>query len=779
MTNGDCGTVDVGGIRFYDLYTPALPVGDYRVDAIQTVSAPSVNEDYSASQTFSIAGPRWSLPAGDVFSVFPPSQAAGQFEQFLPHVVLSNPAVPWERDVFAGHDPSEQLPWMAVLVFPDGEQIGGAPALQAGPSTQSLSDLFTAPGASVLWPALTAEWYENAIIATGVCTTIDLSPAAFTAFVPGIDALPYLAHARQVDPTAKDSDVLRIAGDGWYSVVVASRLPTPGTSAPVGHSAHLVSLEGFTDYIDGTATLPARASTVRMISLCSWTFNCLPDGGESFEALATGLTTGATGQPTSTAFALPYTLPGTPDTSQQLAASALEQGYVPLSYQTRSGECTFGWYRGPASPIAVPRFVAQMPTFGTASAAMIYDKPQGVFDISYAVAWEIGRMLGLSDSAFACALVSWRREGHRLIDLILERGSQVPALQGFDPDDPDAVTEQSLLDTIRAYAISDDFMHYLIGELGTQLAPADGVPVQGSALTPFPPYSSLTPPQGNPQTIADVIALPEVQQAVREAGGAGLAAIADWLAQRYLLIGVPFAALVANADLLPPESVRFFHVDVNWLDTLIEGALSTGIESSRDIFYQDLMRDLVYNTALGAVNGVRLALLGQGTDEPPTDDPPEMAGVLLRSALVTGWPGLEIRGWTGDPDTSTEIPLLRMDRLTAGVMLCLWPQVPTVVTVDEPSEGIAFGFEDPPTGNGDWLYLRSLDESDYGTPLDPTKYGVDPSQAIGSDRVVSVSSLLTEISGALPGSPQLAPRDFAVELIRPPERIVFGAGSAT
>ena len=43
MTNGDCGTVDVGGIRFYDLYTPALPVGDYRVDAIQTVSAPSVN----------------------------------------------------------------------------------------------------------------------------------------------------------------------------------------------------------------------------------------------------------------------------------------------------------------------------------------------------------------------------------------------------------------------------------------------------------------------------------------------------------------------------------------------------------------------------------------------------------------------------------------------------------------------------------------------------------------------------------------------------------------
>lgn len=148
--------------------------------------------------------------------------------------------------------------------------------------------------------------------------------------------------------------------------------------------------------------------------------------------------------------------------------------------------------------------------------------------------------------------------------------------------------------------------------------------------------------------------------------------------------------------------------------------------------------------------------------------------MLLRSALVPGWPGLEVRAWDGTPDHSTEIPLLRMERLSAGVMLCLWPQVPTAVVVDEPREGIAFGFEDPPKGEGDWLYLRSMDESDYGTALDPTQYGLDASGVIDANRFVSLGGLRHAISEKLPGTPTLTPRDFAVQMIKEPERGVFG-----
>jgi hypothetical protein len=64
---------------------------------------------------------------------------------------------------------------------------------------------------------------------------------------------------------------------------------------------------------------------------------------------------------------------------------------------------------------------------------------------------------------------------------------------------------------------------------------------------------------------------------------------------------------------LPPESVRFFYLDPNWLATLVEGALSIGIESSRDVLYQDLMKDLIWNTTFKAVHQLRdRDLEGQG-----------------------------------------------------------------------------------------------------------------------------------------------------------------------
>src|SRR5215469_3847344 len=56
----------------------------------------------------------------------------------------------------------------------------------------------------------------------------------------------------------------------------------------------------------------------------------------------------------------------------------------------------------------------------------------------------------------------------------------------------------------------------------------------------------------------------------------------QWLARLRLLEGVPFAYLVADSLLLPPESIRFFYVDRNWTDALIQGALSAGTANSAD-----------------------------------------------------------------------------------------------------------------------------------------------------------------------------------------------------
>src|SRR5262245_4406986 len=70
-----------------------------------------------------------------------------------------------------------------------------------------------------------------------------------------------------------------------------------------------------------------------------------------------------------------------------------------------------------------------------------------------------------------------------------------------------------------------------------------------------------------------------------EEDGAIPAELREWLVRLRLLDGVPFAYLVADTELLPEESIRFFYVDRRWTDALVQGALSVGTVNSDDRTY--------------------------------------------------------------------------------------------------------------------------------------------------------------------------------------------------
>ena len=55
-----------------------------------------------------------------------------------------------------------------------------------------------------------------------------------------------------------------------------------------------------------------------------------------------------------------------------------------------------------------------------------------------------------------------------------------------------------------------------------------------------------------------------------------------FLARLRLLHGVPFSYLVPDAELLPPESIRFFYIDRAWTDALVQGVLSVGTITTAD-----------------------------------------------------------------------------------------------------------------------------------------------------------------------------------------------------
>ncbi len=55
-----------------------------------------------------------------------------------------------------------------------------------------------------------------------------------------------------------------------------------------------------------------------------------------------------------------------------------------------------------------------------------------------------------------------------------------------------------------------------------------------------------------------------------------------FLSQLQLLINVPVNYLIPDIKMLPPESMRFFYYDQNWIDALLDGAYSIGRSPSQD-----------------------------------------------------------------------------------------------------------------------------------------------------------------------------------------------------
>jgi hypothetical protein len=824
----DCVSLGEGGVRFYDNYVPTLGAGDYLVNVAQQVNPlnADIDDSWTASQVFSVAGPRYVVPPDDFFSISPPQNAQGVFDQFLPHVVLAARDLPWERNVFEDDDPELQTPWLALLLFVDDEEIEGQPSLLAPAVTgwlrnQTMSASLTAydlhhhdSGDGILWPELQLEWYESDEFLRGTgCTVIDVAPAAFSALVASAGDLRYLAHVRQVQPWAKDDKSLQINGDGWYSVIVGNRLPDapPAGSGQPGRRniVHLVSLEGLAKYAGGASSLPDGTTRVRMVSFKSWSFTCLPEAGESFAELMIGLLRDGRGGSKSTTFTLPTDPRAVETAPVAFAAEAIGRGYVPVRYQTRLGEETFGWYRGPCAPVPTRPFLSPPDPLwddappddspgpiGTASGALVYDPALGVFDVSYAVAWETGRLMALADGWFGRTVLAWERQAHRTTDHALERQAQ-RALSENLPAGPGSVR-----DGLRRHRLTDGFVARTLTTVWPSSVPA---PAGEPGARPATAWADA-PAQVSRDDLVALLALDEVRDAIAADGANELTALAGWLARRYLLEGVPFDALVPHAALLPPESVRFFYVDANWLDALADGAMSIGIQSGRDRELNSAMKPHVRTAMRAAVSRARparLAALATGDPLALTPPPPALpaAGMLMRSAAVSGWPGLEVRAfgrYTADsgepePDIGTTIAALRIDRLAADILLVLWPQVPTLVTLDEPGEGLAFGFEDPPNGSGDWAYLRSIGSTGYGMPLcsdaqieeGTCAYSLDAVAAGALDaatRVVKVAGaggLVSAMEALLPAGPGGAPavrvRDFAVQMVKVPERAVFAS----
>lgn len=793
-----------GTVEFVQHILPGLEAGAYRLDVAQTVSTqPQVLEN---TYFFAVQGPRFALDPVEVFATYPPDQGEGEFDGTLPHAVLTNRTLPWQRQTtldepdwtFPDNRHDRDVPgWLAVLVF-DAEDEAAFPGFRAQSRSGTVRELFirrtgndAGQGYSYFWEQKDLgsdsqgldKHLEYGQSPDDPCQIIDIPLALFWTIAPSCDDLKMTAHVRTVNVIRKATqngvpagrnDLSKVPGTSDFALVFGNRVPKAG----VRTFAHLVSLERLEPFLPSdpaTSANPAEVAApsrvpgdggfpiaaegfLRLAVLQSWSFTSTGDSSH-FEKALLALTpkTAARNNETPADFSMGLPLPppsGTPSAAAAQARKALAMGYTALRHHTRDGGQTVSWYRGPLLPAqTAPDLLPQ--TMPSADAATRYDPASGMFDLGYAGAWQIGRLLAVQDKRFSTLLYNWRRENlrsavsrmeslavQRSLGAIRTRARQndrllSPLLAAFTPPAPPA----SATDTLRA-----------VRGIGTL---AHGRALRGAAQR-----TVLSDPQALQSLMQDGLSVPEE--------------ISAWLARLQLLEGVPFRYLVPDDGMLPPESIRFFHLDTNWVAAVLDGALSVGrqgTEASPETAHDTAVQTVVHGAASGQARTRRPAAFRMALPAPRPLT--AVSGFLLRSEAVKGWPGLEVNGYATD---GTLLDIVRFERLSSTVLLCLFEKDgKTLRQVDlhEPAEGLHFGlsggtsvnvrYNHPSGDNGPGSQVPGVLEP---APFRGAGAGERTIRMFRLARALNDPKYRTYIDGIYEGFDHLPSSQFALQMLR-------------
>ena len=146
-----------------------------------------------------------------------------------------------------------------------------------------------------------------------------------------------------------------------------------------------------------------------------------------------------------------------------------------------------------------------------------------------------------------------------------------------------------------------------------------------------------------------------------------------------------------------------------------------------------------------------------------------MTGFLLRSAVVVGWPGLEVISYDADGTQFAPASVLRMERLAPGLLLYLVAGAIETVDIREPAEGLHFGFDVVVDGApGAIAPRKELRDVSTGAQIVPT---AAVTFRPGS-RVVDISTTATAIQTALGGG-KITSAELALELVQGVQEVTF------
>ncbi|VUC34940.1 unnamed protein product [Clonostachys rosea] len=652
-----------GEARFSAYNAPSLDGGLHNISVGQSISAPveagSVRK--TPSESFIVVAPRFSLASGVIDAVHPTPGISVE-HTILPHIVFTDPDLPWSRSPSPAHVPKDEdkenlrsrNTWLALLVFSQDElqlnesQINNIFQNMPPEIKRKQSETCTLRTLARHTPLLNG--IENLVSTTGFKETEDANDAAEPTeliIIPGelfnnlfvapggprdrldVACYKHMAHVRQVATdgmanSGTDSD------EATFSVVVSRRTGPIDADTPSMMIAHLVSLSW-----DDEMPFPKDEDRVAVVSLHRWTYTCLPSKNKAstfdmLPNLGSQLTVIRTDDVRREA---PVPSEGGVKDMQALIAARQRDGYTLTRYHTVTGEATAALLRGALTPSQVPRplknNMLMLSNFGTDLA--IFDPNLGLMDITYSSAWQLGKTLAMADQPFCSALARHRSAVDGGSTSAAKR--DVHALFGDDGHGTRQRAAGRMVDLLKGLNGMNTSLHNHGGDATKDEGKDAGESMYNEHNTPVSP---------------------------------DLALIYSWVLDRVHLGDVPPQYLIPDPALLPEETLRFFHIDANWIDALIDGALSLANHWG-DTPEKDLSRVLIKEAINQRLRTADKSLGGLHSQMP-------RYGFLLRSQLLVQFPDLTVNVKFSDKCSQ---PILVRKRIAPDTMYLLFDAAPS------------------------------------------------------------------------------------------------------
>lgn len=247
--------------------------------------------------------------------------------------------------------------------------------------------------------------------------------------------------------------------------------------------------------------------------------------------------------------------------------------------------------------------------------------------------------------------------------------------------------------------------------------------------------------------------------------------ITAYLSSLCLFETLPTGNLISDPELLPDESLRLFYVDPNWINALLDGALSIGRICDADRQHDKTVMPFI-KAHSDLASGSRRSLRFGKTPSTSNAEAPR-TGFLLRSQLVRGWPGLEIECLSG----GKALDILSMRHLDDEILLCLVQGVVETIKLTEPSEGLYFGLDDVGGDYGKCLVSLAPGKVGQATELTADLVYRNPDK-----RVLNVALLAQNMDTTLKqhqkNSSYFSALEFAVQMLHERTQCVINVSQA-